>query len=393
MTDPSSIAPTVASEEIVAEFRGVTKRYGAAAAVDDLYLEIKQGEFLSLLGPSGCGKTTTLRMLGGFASPDVGEIRIQGEDVTGIPPYKRSVNTVFQSYALFGHLNVWNNVAFGLKRNRVDRDEIRRRVGEVLELVHLSARSKAMPSELSGGQQQRVALARALVNRPAVLLLDEPLGALDLQLRRAMQVELKALQRELGTTFVFVTHDQEEALSMSDRIGVMHDGRLEQLGGASEIYGNPANSFVAGFIGLSNLIPAVVDGGVARVKALLSIPLTAEQSRGLGSGEQVTLSLRPEALLLGEPRREGVMSLPVDVIDVSYLGSTTKILLDAGQGLRLTVVEITAGFESRLDPPSRGQRTSVSWRPSDIQVLSGGPLIVAPSDPADPSSDEGGLNG
>ncbi len=223
----------------------MTKRYGETTAVDRLNLEIARGEFFSILGPSGCGKTTTLRMLAGFIVPEEGEIFPDGKSVTSVPPYRRDVNTVFQSYALFEHLSVADNVAFGLRRRKVPRPEIAERVGQMLDLVQLSARRHAKPAELSGGQQQRVALARALVNVPAILLLDEPLGALDLKLRREMQIELKRIQREVGVTFVFVTHNQEEALTMSDRVAVISDGVLQQVGRPAEVYDRPMNGFVA----------------------------------------------------------------------------------------------------------------------------------------------------
>jgi spermidine/putrescine transport system ATP-binding protein len=229
--------------------QGVTKRFGELAAVDDLNLEIRKGEFFSLLGPSGCGKTTTLRMVAGFDQPSQGHIYLDGEPVETVPPYRRNVNTVFQSYALFEHLNIEDNVAFGLKRRKVPSDEIRSRVAEALELVELHGRGKARPRELSGGQKQRVALARALVNRPSVLLLDEPLGALDLKLRKQMQVELKGIQREVGITFLYVTHDQEEALAMSDRIAIMERGVVKQCSSPEEVYEHPSGPFVAGFIG------------------------------------------------------------------------------------------------------------------------------------------------
>src|SRR5215203_4409645 len=222
-------------------FEGVTKRFGAATAVADLNLTIERGEFFSLLGPSGCGKTTTLRMVAGFEQPTEGRVFLDGEPVEKVPPFKRNVNTVFQSYALFEHLDIVGNIAFGLKRRKVAGDEIRTRVAEALELVRLTGRESARPNELSGGQRQRVALARALVNRPAVLLLDEPLGALDLKLRKEMQVELKAIQREVGITFLFVTHDQEEALTMSDRVAVFNEGRIEQLATPVELYERPAS--------------------------------------------------------------------------------------------------------------------------------------------------------
>jgi spermidine/putrescine transport system ATP-binding protein len=242
----------VTAERGAISLRGVTKRFGTLAAVDDFSLDIRSGEFLSLLGPSGCGKTTTLRMLAGFEEPDSGEITISGRSVVGVPPYRRDVNTVFQQYALFPHMSVAENVAYGLRQQGVPKAEISKRVGETLEMVKMSALAARKPRQMSGGQQQRVALARALVNRPSVLLLDEPLAALDRKLRQEMQVELKLLQREVGITFVFVTHDQEEALSMSDRIAVMVDGHLEQLGSPDEVYEHPASAFVAGFIGQNN---------------------------------------------------------------------------------------------------------------------------------------------
>ncbi len=227
-------------------------------AVKGVSLSIAEGEFFSLLGPSGCGKTTTMRMIAGFEEPTRGSVRLRGEDVTNVPPNRRDVNMVFQSYALFPHMSVWENVAFGLKRKKVPADEIKRRVGDILEVVDLVGREKRRPREMSGGQQQRVALARALVNRPRALLLDEPLGALDLKLRQAMQIELKRIQRDVGITFVYVTHDQNEALTMSDRIAVMNDGLVEQLADPREIYERPATKFVAGFIGTSNLLSGTV---------------------------------------------------------------------------------------------------------------------------------------
>ena len=265
----------VSEPVVTVSLRSITKVYSGQPVVDGLDLDIFAGEFFSILGPSGCGKTTTLRMLGGFLVPDGGEIFLAGENVTEVPPYRRDVNTVFQSYALFEHLSVADNVAFGLKRKRVPKKEIVRRVGEMLELVNLRDRARARPRELSGGQQQRVALARALVNMPALLLLDEPLGALDLKLRRQMQVELKTIQREMGITFVFVTHDQEEALTMSDRIAVMNHGRLEQVAAAAEIYERPATAFAAGFIGASNMVGCRAVGDRAEIEGLASVPLPA----------------------------------------------------------------------------------------------------------------------
>ena len=279
------------------KLENVTKRFGEFVAVDDINLTIEEGEFFSLLGPSGCGKTTTLRMLAGFEVPTEGRIMLEGDPVESVPPYERNVNMVFQSYALFEHLDVADNVAFGLKRKKVPKDEITRRVGESLELVGLSERARARSQELSGGQRQRVALARALVNRPAVLLLDEPLGALDLKLRRQMQVELKQIQREVGITFVFVTHDQEEALSMSDRIAVMNHGKVAQCGPPEDIYEHPTEEFVAGFIGISNLLEGTVeDRGPRAARHGLHGPRTA--ARRLPTGRP-GLALGPA----GEDRR------------------------------------------------------------------------------------------
>src|SRR5689334_14414170 len=242
----------------------LTKRFGTGAdaftAVDKIDLEVKDGEFFSLLGPSGCGKTTTLRMIGGFEAPTEGRIELQGEDVTWLPAYKRNVNTVFQNYALFPHLTIYENVAFGLRRRKVADADVKKRVTDMLNLVELPGYEKRKPGQISGGQAQRVALARALVNKPAVLLLDEPLGALDLKLRKQMQVELKRIQQEVGITSIYVTHDQEEAMTMSDRIAVMNKGRYEQLGDPESLYERPKTRFVAGFLGVSNLLPAKRDG-------------------------------------------------------------------------------------------------------------------------------------
>ena len=244
--------------------RGLTKRFDDVVAVDDFSLEIERGRFFALLGPSGCGKTTTLRMIGGFEEPTSGRILLGDRDVSGLPSHKRDVNTVFQSYALFPHLTIFENVAFGLRRKGIKGDELRRRVGEALELVGLTGLERRKPRQLSGGQQQRIALARALVNRPRVLLLDEPLGALDLKLRKQMQLELKRIQHEVGITFIHVTHDQEEAMTMADRIVVMNDGRIEQLGTPTELYERPATAFVAGFLGVSNLLAGSGDRRRAR---------------------------------------------------------------------------------------------------------------------------------
>src|SRR5688500_4041941 len=285
-----TVAPedTVKSGRPSVKLQGVTKRFGDFPAVRSLDLTVGAGEFFTLLGPSGCGKTTTLRMVAGFEEPTEGQVLIDGVDVEGVPPFKRPTNTVFQSYALFPHLSVEDNVAFGLRRKGVPKDKVRRRVLEELERVGLAAEAKRKPRQLSGGQQQRVALARALINRPQVLLLDEPLGALDLKLRKGLQVELKRIQRDVGITFIYVTHDQEEALTMSDRIAVMNRGRTEQIAGPEEVYERPATTFVAGFIGVSNLMPGQVtttNGSRARVK-LDSGPEIEASAEGVVTGER-----------------------------------------------------------------------------------------------------------
>ncbi len=304
-------------------FRGVSKNYGAHTALEPLDLEIMEGEFFCLLGPSGCGKTTTLNLIGGFAEASTGEIRIRGELVNATPPHRRKVNTVFQSYALFPHLNVRDNVGFGLRMARVPRGEADTRVIEALRLVALDAYADRYPAQLSGGQQQRVAVARALVNRPAVLLLDEPLGSLDLKLRKRLQVELSQIQREIGTTFVFVTHDQGEAMAMADRIAVMSEGRVEQIGTATEIYKHPASRFVAAFIGESNFIPVEWNSGTV-VTSRERIPLASPGTADAGSG---SLMVRPESVRL-VPASPGDRGLLGTVVKVSFLGSFTRASVD-----------------------------------------------------------------
>ncbi len=347
---------------------GVSKRFGDFTAVDDIDLSIPNGEFFSLLGPSGCGKTTTLRMLAGFDVPSEGRILLEGEPVEKVPPYERNVNMVFQSYALFGHLDVAGNVAFGLKRRKVPKDEITRRVAEALELVSLSERADARPNELSGGQRQRVALARALINRPAVLLLDEPLGALDLKLRRQMQVELKAIQREVGITFVYVTHDQEEALSMSDRIAVMSKGRIAQCGPPEDVYEHPQEEFVAGFIGISNLIEGVVeDGGLVRIGSGMRVP--APLPEDCDRGDAVQLSVRPEKIAVDDEIEEGMVRLEGTVEGRVYLGVSTQITVALGDGARLVAVEqatYRASAEDRWEP---GMAVRLGWHPENCLVL------------------------
>jgi spermidine/putrescine transport system ATP-binding protein len=304
-------------------FRGVSKKYGAQTALEPLDLQINEGEFFCLLGPSGCGKTTTLNLIGGFAEASTGEIRIRGELVNRTPPHRRKINTVFQSYALFPHLNVRDNVAFGLRMAKVPHADADARVLEALRLVALEAYADRYPAQLSGGQQQRVAVARALVNRPAVLLLDEPLGSLDLKLRKRLQVELSQIQREIGTTFVFVTHDQGEAMAMADRIAVMSEGRVEQIGTAREIYSQPASRFVADFIGESNFIGAEWHNG-AVVTTRNKVPLVSPDTRESGSG---SLMVRPESVHLApaSPDDPGLLGT---VVKVSFLGSFTRVSVD-----------------------------------------------------------------
>ena len=355
------------------ELAGVTKRFGNVVAVDDLSLELASGEFFTLLGPSGCGKTTTLRMVAGFETPSEGTIRIDGADVESLPPHRRPTNTVFQSYALFPHLSVADNVAFGLKRKKVAKAEIAERVAAELDRVGLSAEAERRPAQLSGGQQQRVALARALVNLPKVLLLDEPLGALDLKLRKGLQLELKRIQREVGITFVYVTHDQEEALTMSDRIAVMNGGRVEQIGDPEEVYERPATTFVAGFIGVSNLLPGVV-AGPEEVR-LDHGPTLRVPTPGLADGERCHAVVRPEKLRVeqlgtdsgaaadGLPRVEGVVESSV------YLGTATQIIADLGDDVRMTVLIPNASEAERQRLPGGGARVALSWELEHMHVV------------------------
>jgi spermidine/putrescine transport system ATP-binding protein len=345
---------------------GVVKRFGQMTAVDRLDLQVARGEFFSMLGPSGCGKTTTLRIIAGFEQPDEGSVFLEGRSVANTPPYHRNVNTVFQSYALFEHLSVWDNVAFGPRRRNVPEPEIRRRVGDMLELVRLKPKASSRPQQLSGGQQQRVALARALVNLPAVLLLDEPLGALDLQLRKQMQIELKEIQRTVGITFVYVTHDQEEALTMSDRIAVMNEGVLQQCGTPEEIYEQPANAFVAGFIGISNLVPGEVEDHGVRLQTGQLVP--AEVGSRIVTGESVFVCVRPEKLRLG-PKVDGQVSVEGTVVETVYLGTATQYMVELAPGLRLVAIENntdTASSEHRL---ARGTRVTIGWLPEHCRVL------------------------
>ena len=352
--------------ELAIELEGVCKDFGDFKAVKDVSLQVGQGEFFSLLGPSGCGKTTTLRLIAGFEQPTTGAIRLDGEDVASVPPYKRNVNTVFQSYALFEHLDVSENIAFGLRRRKVPKPEISQRVAEALDLVALGHRAKDRPAQLSGGMRQRVALARALVNRPSLLLLDEPLGALDLKLRKQMQVELKRIQREVGITFIYVTHDQEEALAMSDRIAVMHDGVVEQLGAPEDIYEHPAKAFVAGFIGISNLLPAVVENGGVRLSSGQLV--AAAVPDGLASGTEVQLSIRPEKLWIDE-LEDGMCAVEGTVAERVYLGTTTQLIVQLGPEARVVALEQNTNRARSDDRWELGDRVRIGWQPAHGQVL------------------------
>jgi len=318
----------------------LTKHFGQVAAVDSIDLDIPSGGFFSLLGPSGCGKTTTLRLIAGFEQPSSGRVLLDGRDMAGTPPSKRPVNTVFQSYALFPHLRVFDNVAFGLRRAHVPRAEIRRRVGEALDLVQLSDLAARKPGQLSGGQQQRVALARALVLRPAVLLLDEPLGALDAKLRRQLQVELKQLQTRVGITFVYVTHDQEEALTMSDRIAVINRGRIEQAASPRDLYEEPANAFVADFLGVSNLMDATANGPSGDVTQVrLANGFSVEVRRGdISRRGEVKVVIRPERVLLEPAGATGPNRIPGMVTNVVYLGSGIQLAVHLASGQTVTAL-------------------------------------------------------
>jgi len=372
------------------ELREVTKRFDSLVAVDDLSLDLSRGEFFTLLGPSGCGKTTTLRMIAGFERPSEGAIRIEGEDVAQLPPHKRPTNTVFQSYALFPHLSVEANVAFGLKRKKVGKEEIAERVKAELERVGLASHANRKPSQLSGGMQQRVALARALVNLPKVLLLDEPLGALDLKLRKELQVELKRIQREVGITFVYVTHDQEEALTMSDRIAVMNRGRVEQVAVPEEVYNRPATTFVAGFIGVSNLMPATVTGS-QEVKLDQGATI-ATSTDGFATGDRCHAVVRPEKLRveMGE-NGDGAAGARVEGIVASslYLGTATQIAVDLGEGTRMTVLVPNADEAERQRLPGGGARVALSWEPEHMHLVRESPNgAPAASDGGVPAGDQ-----
>ncbi len=355
----------------------VTKRFGDMTAVDDLTLGIASGEFFSLLGPSGCGKTTTLRMIGGFEEPTQGVIYLDERDVTGLPPYRRDVNTVFQSYALFPHLTVSENVAFGLQRRGVGKSEAQQRVQEALQLVDLPGFGKRKPSQLSGGQQQRVALARALVNRPKVLLLDEPLGALDLKLRKQMQLELKRIQSEVGITFVYVTHDQEEAMTMSDHLAVMRHGRIEQIGSPEQVYERPATEFVAGFLGASNLLDGhVVERVGDRTRLTLDdgTTIALPTPSAMADDRALRVGVRPEKIRLQhptEPAPEGWNAIKGTARFSTFVGVSHQYTVEVFGSRTMTVYTQNLGNEW---VPRPGEEAVLTWRPEHT-------FAVAPSEP------------
>jgi putative spermidine/putrescine transport system ATP-binding protein len=333
------------------QLESVTKAYGDVVAVDDLALEVAPGEFFTMLGPSGSGKTTTLRLIAGFELPDEGRVLLNGADVTRQPPYARDVNTVFQDYALFPHLTVEDNVAYGLKVKRVKRAERKRRTTEALELVRLGGLEARKPSQLSGGQRQRVALARAIVNHPRVLLLDEPLGALDLKLRQDMQIELKRIQQEVGITFVYVTHDQEEALTMSDRMAVFNNGRIEQVGAPADVYEHPETEFVAGFVGVSNVLERTMNGRPGR------------------------FTVRPEKIHIleeHETAEPGAHSERGRIRDVVYVGMVTRYAVELDEGGELMVIRQNLEITSSQALETRGRRVRLAWRPEHTYAIDTG---------------------
>jgi spermidine/putrescine transport system ATP-binding protein len=353
----------------------VTKRFGGTVAVDGITLEVAPGEFFSLLGPSGCGKTTSLRMIAGFEEPDEGRVVLSGNEIQGVPPYRRNVNTVFQSYALFPHLTVANNVAFGLRRKRLPKSDVRERVRRYLDLVQLHGFDDRRPSQLSGGQQQRVALARALVCEPRVLLLDEPLGALDLKLRKQMQLELMRIQREVGVTFIYVTHDQEEALVMSDRIAVMSDGHVEQIGFPEDIYERPATRFVAGFIGTSNIIESKVLGRAGDLLEIASAPgdrlvVSPPADRDIRPNDLIAFTVRPEKLSVADidqPIPGDMCTVAGTVVDVVYQGMSTQLVVRTDEGS--TLVAFRQNRERVSDAGEPGSRVRLMWSPEYNVVL------------------------
>jgi len=371
MTTASPAAQQPAAQAAIS-VRGVSRRFGDAIAVNNLDLELPAGEFFALLGPSGCGKTTTLRMVGGFDLPSTGTIHLDGSDVTTLPPHKRNVNTVFQSYALFPHLTVIDNVTFGLRRHGMKRRQANHRAVEYLDLVGLAGFDRRRPAQLSGGQQQRVALARALVNHPKVLLLDEPMGALDAKIRKTMQHELKRIQREVGITFLYVTHDQSEAMAMADRLGVMNAGRLEDLGVPEQVYDRPATRFVAEFLGTCNVLPVTADGTTLMLPDRSRVSVEgAPTPRGSGW----SLGVRPEKLQLtaeGPGAATSANAIRATVTDVTYLGATTEARLETSWGATVHAVRQNT-TAARVRP---GDPVQVRWDASQCFLLPPGEGVV-----------------
>ena len=356
MTEAGAASPDVRLE-------GVVKRFDEVVAVDGVSLDIPRGSFFALLGPSGCGKTTTLRMIGGFEEPTAGQIFLGDQDVVGLPPYKRDVNTVFQSYALFPHMTIERNVAFGLERRGLKKAEVKSRVQEMLELVGLAGYGNRKPRQLSGGQQQRVALGRALVNNPRVLLLDEPLGALDLKLRKNMQMELKRIQHEIGITFVHVTHDQEEAMTMADAIAVMNQGRIEQLGPPAELYERPATAYVAGFLGVSNLLSGRVEGPDAiRLESGALV-----RAKVNGKTGEVAAGVRPEKITIGSGG--GANELAGTIAETAYIGVATQLVVRTADG---TVQVFAQNIDAGGRVPTPGSNVILSWSPEATFVVDRG---------------------
>jgi spermidine/putrescine transport system ATP-binding protein len=371
---------------------GVTKVFGDVVAVDDASFAVEDGEFFSLLGPSGCGKTTTLRIVAGFEEPTNGELYLKGREATQIPAFRRDTNLVFQTYALFPHMTVFDNVAFGPRRAKVSRSETKKRVMEALETVRMGHLSDRLPNQMSGGQQQRVGLARALVNRPAILLLDEPLGSLDLKLRQEMQIELKRIQREVGISFMYVTHDQEEALTMSDRIAVMLEGRIEQIGTAEEIYLEPRNRFVANFIGKANLLTCTIEAAGALPEVKLSDGTRFRAGSVSGpegvtpvAGSEVTLVLRPEQLRVSSERPPGSTLFEATVTDLIFQGAAQRYELDVASGERVAAITPVQAPADRARP---GDRVWVTWDEARGHIVLEAPgedaAAAAPDEP-DPS--------
>ena len=370
LMEVTSPAPTAQSPSVLdVRLENLTKRFEDVVAVDDISLDVEHGRFFALLGPSGCGKTTTLRMIGGFEEPSGGRILLGERDVVGVAPYKRDVNTVFQSYALFPHLSILENVAFGLRRRKVKGDELRLRVLEALELVGLAGLERRRPRQLSGGQQQRIALARALVNRPRVLLLDEPLGALDLKLRKQMQLELKRIQHEVAITFIHVTHDQEEAMTMADQIVVMNHGRIEQAGTPAHLYEHPATAFVASFLGVSNLLAGTITGpGQVRLSDGTEVVVPSDVLAGRTGS--VEIGIRPEKI---RPASGEANELVGTVSESAYIGVSTQYIVETPAGSVSVYVQNERSGATSLSP---GERLTLSWSPESVFVVE--PLEVRP---------------